>query len=116
MDERPPIWGLSVTIRRGNVHGGANAQNGQQVRCTGRRLRTRWPLFQEFDGLSLKPFLTLADLHPHTLAFSQPAQPAASKCRGVNKQILSPVILTDETESLVGLVDFYGPKTFLRLA
>jgi len=35
--------------------------------------------------------LAFADLHPHTLTFSQPVQPAASKCPGVNKYILSPV-------------------------
>jgi hypothetical protein len=59
--------------------------------------------------------LTLPDLHPHTLAFSQPDQPGACKCRGVDEDILSPAILTDKTESLVDLVHFNGPNTFLGL-
>jgi hypothetical protein len=56
--------------------------------------------------------LTLTDLHPHTLAFSQPAQPGAGKRRGVDEDILSPAILPDKTESFVGLVYFNGPNTF----
>jgi hypothetical protein len=48
--------------------------------------------------------LALADLHPHTLAFDQSAQPGACECRGMNKDILAPAILPNETEPLVGFV------------
>jgi hypothetical protein len=67
---------------------------------------------QKFDGLSLQPFLALADFHPHPLAFSQTAQPGACKCRHMDEDILSPTVLTDKTEAFVGLVQFNGANTF----
>ena len=44
----------------------------------------------EFDGASLQAFLTLTDLHQHPLAFCQPAQPAALKCRCWTKTSFPP--------------------------
>ena len=40
---------------------------------------------QEFDRSGLQAFLTLADLHPNTLTFSQPAQPSTCQCRRVDE-------------------------------
>ena len=39
-------------------------------------------------------------------------QPGACKCRRVDEDILSPVVLTDKTETLVGLVHLNGTNTF----
>ena len=58
--------------------------------------------------------MALADLHPHTLAFSQPAQPPALKCRHVDENILSSAILANKTKSFVGFVHFDGTNAFLR--
>jgi hypothetical protein len=53
--------------------------------------------------------LALSDLHPNPLAFNQSAQPGAC-C-----DVLSPSILPNETESLVGFVYFHGPNAFRDL-
>jgi len=71
---------------------------------------------QEFDGAGLQPFLTLPDLHPHTLAFNQPAQPGARKCRRVYEDIFPTVGLADKAEPLIGLVHLDGADTFARRA
>src|SRR4029077_11061765 len=39
----------------------------------------------------------------------------ACKCRGMDEDILSPAVLTDKTEPLVGPVHFKETNTFLRL-
>jgi hypothetical protein len=49
---------------------------------------------QEFDRPSLRPFLTLTDLHPHSLTFGQPNQPAALERRRMNEYILPSDILS----------------------
>ena len=67
----------------------------------------------EFDGASLQAFLTLTDLHPHTLAFSQPAQPAALKRRGVDENILSAAIRPNKAKPLIGIVHFNRTNAFL---
>ena len=74
--------------------------------------RTQYRLGQELDRLGLEPFLTLTDLHPNTLAFSQPAQPGPGERSGVDENILASAILLDKTESLVGLVHLNGTSTF----
>ena len=67
---------------------------------------------QQFDRGGLKAFSTLADLHPNTLTFGQPAQPGTGQGRRVDEDILAAVILTDKTETLVGLVHLNGTNTF----
>jgi len=42
--------------------------------------------------------------HSYTLASNQFAQPGACKRRGMDEDVLSPAILTDQTKSLVGFV------------
>jgi hypothetical protein len=56
--------------------------------------------------------LALAYSHPHTLAFNQSTQSGACECRGMNEDVLSPAILPNETEPLVGFVEFHGPNAF----
>src|SRR5438067_13815106 len=50
------------------------------------------------------------------VALQAKSEPGAFKCRGMDKYILSPAILTNKTKSLFGLVDLNGPHTFLGLA
>ena len=69
--------------------------------------------FQQFDRPSLRPFLTLTDLHPHTLTFRQPAQPAALKRRRVDENILPTTVLPYEAKPLFAVVPFDRTDGFL---
>ena len=61
-----------------------------------------------------RPFLTLTDLHPHTLTFCQPAQPAALERRRMDENILPAAILSNEAKPLVGIVHFDRTDAFRR--
>ena len=65
------------------------------------------------DRPSLRPFLTLTDLHPHTLTFRQPAQPASLERRRMDENILPTTILPYETKPLIGVVPFNRTDAFL---
>ena len=68
---------------------------------------------QQFDRSGLRPFLTLADLHPHTLTFGQLTQSAPIEGRGMNEDVLATTILRYETEPLFDIVPFDRTETFL---
>jgi hypothetical protein len=70
-------------------------------------------LVQDLDRSGLGPFLTLADLHPHTLTFRQLTQSAPIESRGMNEDVLSTTILRYETEPLFDVVPFDRTETFL---
>ena len=53
---------------------------------------------QQLDRSGLGPFLTLTDLHPHTLTFRQLTQPAPIERRGMNEDILAAAVRRYETE------------------
>jgi hypothetical protein len=61
---------------------------------------------QELDRSSLRPFLTMTDLHPYTLTFGQLIQLAAAERRRMDENILSAAILRYETKSLLDVVPF----------
>jgi len=69
---------------------------------------------QQFDRSGLRPFLTVADLHSHTLTFRQLTQSAPIEGRGMNEDVLATAILRYETESLFDVVPFNRTETFLR--
>jgi hypothetical protein len=50
-------------------------------------------LVQQFDRSSLRPLLTLTDLHPHTLAFRQLIQSTSFKGRGMNEDVFTTYIV-----------------------
>ena len=68
---------------------------------------------QEFDRPSFRLFLTLTDLHPHTLTFRQPAQSAAPKRRGMDEDILPTAIPPYEPKPFIGVVPFNRTDAFL---
>src|SRR6185295_13884563 len=70
-------------------------------------------LIQRLDRSGLGPFLTLTDLHPHTLAFRQLSQPAPIECRCMNEDILATTILRCETEPFFDIVPLNRTETFL---
>ena len=61
---------------------------------------------QELDRSSLRPFLSMTDLHPYTLTFGQLIQLAAAERRRMDENILSAAILRYETKSLLDVVPF----------
>ena len=63
-------------------------------------------LVQQFDRPGLRSFLTLLNLHPHTLTFRQLTQSAPIKRRGMHEDILAAAILRYETEPLLRVVPF----------
>ena len=68
---------------------------------------------QQFDRSGLRPFLTVADLHSHTLTFGQLTQSAPIEGRGMNEDVLATTILRYETEPLFDIVPFDRTETFL---
>jgi hypothetical protein len=70
-------------------------------------------LVQQFDRTCLRPFLPLADLHPHTLTLPQVTQSAPIEGRGMNEDVLATTILRYETEPFFDVVPFNRTETFL---
>src|SRR4029077_21154473 len=68
---------------------------------------------QQFDRSGLRPFLTVADLHSHTLTFRQLTQSAPIEGRGMNEDVLATTILRYETKPLFDIVPFAQTETFL---
>lgn len=100
MDGRQP--------RRGNARGDRWPWSGRIPLAAG-RTRDEWGSVQEFNCSGLRPFLTLPDLHPHTLAFCQRGQPAALERRGMDENILPTAILAYETNPLSALYHLTEP-------
>ena len=61
---------------------------------------------QDLDRSGLRPFLTLTDLHPHTLTFRQLTQPAPIERRGMNEDVLATAVRRHETEPFFEIVPF----------
>ena len=69
--------------------------------------------FQQFDRPSLRPFLTLTNIHSHTLTFRQPAQSAAFEGPHMDEYILPAAVLAYETKPLFAVVPFDRTDAFL---
>jgi len=65
---------------------------------------------QQFDRSGLRPFLTVADLHSHTLTLRQLTQSAPIEGRGMNEDVLATTILRYETEPLFDVVPLTEPR------
>jgi hypothetical protein len=61
---------------------------------------------QELDRSRLRPFLTLTDLHPHTLPFRWLIQSAALERRGMNEDVLAAAVRRYETKPFLEVVPF----------
>src|SRR5438132_2330203 len=92
-----------------NAHSGGSTLG--RLNCLEQpRMRTAGSV-QWLDRPHLLPLLALSNLHPHTLTFCQPAQPAAFERRHMDEYILPTVVPTYEAEPLLGVVPLYRTDT-----